>query len=63
MNKFIKYFSEDMTSDQARTKYFSFVGTVTDEDEIKELTEAYNAVSSKILKRELQYASENDILF
>lgn len=63
MNKFSKYFSDGMTSEQARTRYFSFLGKVTDDEEIKELFEAYKEYDKKVFKKELEDAYKNDIIF
>lgn len=60
MNKYAKYFNEDMTEEEIRHKYYSLMEelprwTEQDEntkDEIEELWEAYVPVRDKIMDRE-----------
>ena len=56
MNKFSEYFSEDMTSEQARKMSYSLLKTIKKQEEIKELVDAFNQVNNVIMDRELDGA-------
>ena len=54
MNKYSKYFNEDMTEDEIRRKYYSLMDKIPREAiaEIEELEKAYIPVRDIIMKRE-----------
>lgn len=56
MNKYVKYFSEDMTSEQAKRKAYSLLKTIKRKEEIEELVDAFNSVNNIIMDRELEEA-------
>lgn len=56
MNKFSKYFSEDMTSEQAKKTAYSLLKTIKKQEEIKEIVDALNQVNDVIMDRELDEA-------
>ena len=63
MNKYSKYFRENMTSDEARCKYFLLVNDISKngietEKEKEELMKAYKPIQEKILDREIKEAFE-----
>lgn len=62
MNKYSKYFSEDMTSEQARKTAYSLLKTIKKQEEIKELVNAFNQVNNFIMDRELDEAYKKGII-
>ena len=61
MNEYLKEFSLEMSSVEAKLKFFTMAKQIN-ENEFGKLHEAYESISREILDREIKEASENGTL-
>lgn len=60
-NKFDDYFNTNMSSSEARSKFFSLAESCT-KSELEMLKKAYSPVMDLIVIRELQYYRNNEMM-